>query len=195
VAVVVVVGVREVDATDLAQKPGFLRAIGEAPRAVVLEEAKLIAQSPGRSDDVLVAVAIEVFDDAAPGESDRIDPCVHRDVWKSLDVVLRSEHIRGDQPLRWHLLGVLANRHVGQVQQPGDAQMFGLCRQAFGEGVDGAPRAALQAVHTRGVDGEETRGRAMVEDAVLLLAEPEGRDADGALQPDRLLGFLACGDA
>jgi hypothetical protein len=150
----------------------------------------LIPQPPGRSDDVEQAVAVEVLDDAAAGEADLVDAGVHGDVGEPLDVVLGLQHGWRDQPLPGNLVRILADRHVGNVQQPGGSEILRLRLEPAGEGVDRAACASLERVSGAAIDRKNTRRCAMVQHAVFLLAEAQCRQTDGTVEPRRFLRFL-----
>jgi hypothetical protein len=141
-AVIVVIGVSQVDATQLSDQPRGLRPILEAPFAVAAEEPQLIAEAPRGGHEVLEAVAVEVFHDAAAGETHRVHAQAHRHIVESFDVVVRGENFRPHQPLTWNAARVFANRHVRDVQEPGRAEVLGIRRQAPGEGFEGSPVGA-----------------------------------------------------
>ena len=117
-AVVVVVGMVDVDAAELTDRPASRVRSMKRPLAVVLEEAQRVAQTPRRCDDVLQAVAVEILDDAAAGQADVIDAGGHRHVWEPPDVVLGAEDIGRNQPAARHFIRILADCHVGDVQEP-----------------------------------------------------------------------------
>ena len=72
VAVVVVVGLADVEAADLACEASLLGALGKGAVPNVAEVAKLVVQTPRRGDDVEIAVVVEIIDDAAAGQGDHV---------------------------------------------------------------------------------------------------------------------------
>ena len=80
VAVVVVVGLHQVEPAEEAGEPRLGGALDEPAVAVVAEVARARAVSKVGGDEVEVAVAVEVVDDHAAGEVQPASPSAGRDV-------------------------------------------------------------------------------------------------------------------
>jgi len=61
-AVVVVIGLHDVESARFPDQTGFLRAIGESPVTVVVEIAQLIVHTERGNHNVQIAVTVEVLD-------------------------------------------------------------------------------------------------------------------------------------
>jgi hypothetical protein len=118
VAVVVVVRVHHVQAAVEPAKTGLGRAVGEGAVALVPEVAHLAAGVPGRGHDVQVAVVVHVVDDRAAAEVERVQPHLRSDVLEPREVDLRPERRRVHAEGLGHSLGIAAEGHGGDVDQP-----------------------------------------------------------------------------
>ena len=70
-------------------------------------------------------------------------------------------------------MGVLAEGHIGDVEQPAGAQVIWVCAEGRCVLFEGGPRAFWQSVDSLALDGQQTRGDGVVEQAVFLLAEAQ----------------------
>ena len=125
VAVVVVVGVDEVEPAQEALEPRLGRPVDEAARAIALEVAEGVQQAAGRRHHVRQAVAVEVIDDGAPGERDRVQTHPRGHV---LEAGERSGPAHGgslEPVLGRDAAGPRAGGHRGEVQHPAGPQVVG----------------------------------------------------------------------
>ncbi len=74
-------------------------------------------------EEVGQSVAGEVIEDATPGHIRSADVQAHvgRDVFELSDVELGAKNVTGDQERFWHVVGIFAERHVGEIEQPASA--------------------------------------------------------------------------
>ena len=79
-AIVVVVGVDEIQSADDPFQPGLERHVLEGAIAVVPKIAELIPQSPRRRHDVEIAVGIKILHHTAARQTDGIEAECRRDV-------------------------------------------------------------------------------------------------------------------
>ena len=79
-----------------------------------------------RDGEIQPAVVVEVLHDRAAGHVESVDPDQVPDVAELADVELGLEEmVQADQVPGIDLVRVLAQGHVGQVQQPADGQVVG----------------------------------------------------------------------
>ena len=109
-----------------------------------------------RGEEVGQAVAGEVVEDAAAGQvrAPRSQADSRSDVLEPAHVELRAERVERDQIRRRDLFGVLAQRHVRDVQQPADPQVAGVPVEVGGELLDRLARARLLTVNGLGSMGK-----------------------------------------
>ena len=146
-AVVVVIGLHDVESPGLPDQPGFFSAVGEGPLAVVVEIAHLIAHPERRNHDVQIAVPVEVFDNCTAREGIQIQPEIARDIVKSGERIIRFEGLGWDQPLGGHALRVFAQRHGRDVEEPARLQIIREFVELLGQKLARLARAALDFVN------------------------------------------------
>ncbi len=173
VAVVVVVRMHRVEPADDAGKAGRSAPILERPVPAVAQDVERIADAPRRQEQVEIRVAIEIVENRRTRKSRHVDARARRDVDEPLDVVLGLERGGRNEPRRFDLLRILAERHVGDVQEPARGQIERLLGEDPLELRDRGARASGLGMHPRAADREQARIGAVVPDAVLLLAEPQ----------------------
>ncbi len=187
-AVVVVVGVEQVEPADLAVEPRFVHPLGEGPVPVVVVEPHPVAQPERRAEDVDEAVAVEVLGDGATGERDRIDATRMGDVGKAADVGVRRECRRRDQPLLRHLLRPRPERHVDEIQAPARIEVTRIELEQLHQRPFGILRATPEQVDAAAPDRQHAGITAVVSEAVLELAHALPRDrADAECEPPHLV--------
>ena len=71
------------------------------------------------------------------------------------------------------LAGILAERHVSEIEQPDSLEIVAKAPQRFGEDLDGFARSLLLSVNTEAADGKQTGLDGVVGEAVLLFAKPQ----------------------
>ena len=180
VSVVVVIGVAAVEREDLIGEPGLLRDILEGAVASVAEQDRAALRVGGRHEDVEPAVAVEVVYHAATGHclAPGIEPNAGRDVPHPTRVILRAlESAQRQQGLRRDTFRILADRHVGDVQEPLDSQVLGPRLEISGEVPDGLARAGGPLVDGGGAEREDAARLVAAGHAVLDLAATERGDA------------------
>ena len=87
------------------------------------------------------------------------------------------EPIQRDQEPRIDLVGIFAQGHVGQVEQPADLEVVGELLEILGEMLDRQPRAGRVGVDGGRRDGQDARAFPPAQDAILVLAAAQGRHA------------------
>ena len=92
-----------------------------------------------------------------------------------------------DQVVGRHRVRVLAERHVGDVQQPARLEVLRVLRQRPGEVLDGARGPGLVLVHAAPADREDAPLGVVVREAVLQFATPEVGDGNRQLERVRRL--------
>ena len=167
--------------TDIfwSASPADVAPVLERAVAPVDEERAAHVPVAREDEDVGAAVAVEVVEDAA-AEHVRpaaVEPDQRRDVHEPAHVELRAETARRDQVSGRDLLGILAERHVGDVQEPAHAEVVGALVQVLGEPADRLARALGALVDGLGGDREDAARRPEAGDAVLDLASPQRGDA------------------
>ncbi len=124
-----------------------------------------------RGDQVEQAVVVEVLHDRAAGLVEAVDPNQLADVAELADVELRVlVTIQRDEEPRIDLVGMFAQGHVGQVEQPADLQVVGELLEVLGEVADRQAGAGRIGVHGGRRDRQDARAFAPAHDAVLVLA-------------------------
>jgi len=121
--IVVVIGLQDVQPAQFSRQARFLGALRECAVAIVPEETQRTAPIHRRTHDVEQTVPVKILRDAAAGQvihGDTGRPCHFPKPWKG---ILGLEPPRIDAPARRHLVGVLAQRHVSDVQQPARRQI------------------------------------------------------------------------
>ena len=129
IAVVVEVGVAGVQRQDLVGQAGLVRDVLEGAVAAVAQQQRPPLGVGCGHEDVQPAVAVEVVDQAAAGHrfAARVEPDPGRHVDHPPRVVpRRGEPAQRQEELGRNTLRVLAQRHVGDVQEPLDAQVLRL---------------------------------------------------------------------
>ena len=117
VAVVVEVGLHQVEPAEEAGQPAGLGAVDQ--RAAVVAEVGGIAAGIHRGgEEIEVAVAVEVVEDGAARQAPGADAEARRDVLERGKRLLRREHRRRHAIAFRHSLRVVAQRHVREVGEP-----------------------------------------------------------------------------
>ena len=78
------------------------------------------------------------------------------------------------------LLGILAQGHVGQVEQPADLEVVGELLEVLGEMPDRQPRAGGIGVDGGRGDRQDARALAAAHDAIVVLAAAQARPRPGS---------------
>ena len=87
-AIVVVVGLHDIESADDALQSGPLGHPGKCPVAVVVEVLELIADAHVRDHEVEMAVVVEVFQDDTTRSSKFVDASGDCDIAELTDVVV-----------------------------------------------------------------------------------------------------------
>ena len=123
-------------------RPAGLGAILEGAVARVAVKGHGLGGVEGRHGEIEQAVVVEIIHDRAAGLVEAVDPRQVADVAELADVELGLEEmVERDQEPRIDLVGMLAQRHVGQVQEPADLEVVGELLEILGEMADRQPRA------------------------------------------------------
>ena len=118
-AVVVVVGLGQIFAAQLAGEAGGLGAIFEGAVAGVVVKSHGLDGVEGRHGEIEPAIVVEIIHDGPTGHIESVDPRQVADVAELADIELRLEVvIKRDQEARINFCRMLAQRHVGHVQEP-----------------------------------------------------------------------------
>ena len=132
-----------VEAPELIDEAGAGRQILERAVAAIAIEAHGALWIDRGGDDVEEAVAVEVLHDAATGQIEGIDAQLLGDVRESSDVGVGLERARRDAISIRQTVGMGAERHVREVQQPAHLQVardeLEEPIEAIGRGLGGAP--------------------------------------------------------
>ena len=120
IAVVVVVGLDNLQPADDPGQAGCCGPFCKGPIAEVGKIADLVVEAPRRGHDIQMAIAVEVVHDAAAGHGDQIQSQRRCHIGEALDIVVGDKNLGRDEPLRWHLFGVHAQGHIDDVQKPAD---------------------------------------------------------------------------
>jgi len=120
--------------------------------------------------DVEQSVVVEILHDRASSLVESVDARQVADVPELTDVELRvAESIQRDPESRIDLPGMLAQGHVGQVEQPTDPQVFRENLEVFGEVADRQAGAGRVRVNGGRSDGEDARALPTAFDAIVVL--------------------------
>ena len=192
VPVVVVVGLQEVVPSVQAGEAHLDAALGEGAAAVVLVVAQPRARIAAGGDQVQVAVAVEVLGDAAAARLEADQAPLERGVVEAREGLGRLEVLGRDPLLGGDALGVSAQGHVGQVQEPAGGGILGLDREDLPQEGDGLQRALPILVHARAPQGQDAALPGVLLHVVPLLtqAQPGHGQLEGG-RPDGRLGQLA----
>ena len=178
--VVVEVGVRDVDAAQLIEHTRPLGDVLEPAGARVVVDAQRVAGADARQNDVEATVVVEIVEDHTARACAQREPGLVRDVREARRRARARS--RRDQISWRHAIRVLADRHVGDVQQPSQLEVFGSTCECPGEEIDGLCRAGLLLVNSARADGVDAPLGVVVEQAIVEFASPEARDRDRLLQ-------------
>src|SRR5206468_1947590 len=119
VAVVVIVGLDAVQPAELLAQARLVGDILEGAVSLVAVENNRLRRIPGTGDEIEVAVVIEVVHDRAAAAVEAIDPDEVANIAELADVELAVEETGEGNQVAWiDLMGVLAEGHVRQVEQP-----------------------------------------------------------------------------
>ena len=125
-AVVVVVGLVADQPAELVGHAGRLGPVLEGAIPLVAVDAMRLGRVERGDGQVEQAVVVEVLHDRAAGLVEAVDPHQVPDVAELADVELGvAEAIQRDQEPRIDLVGIFAQGHVGQVEQPADLEVVG----------------------------------------------------------------------
>ena len=202
--VVVEVSLHAVGHALLVRHAGGLAPVLERAVAAVAKHRHPDRGLERRERGVEEAVAVEVLEDRATRLGKTVDTDARRHVLEPREPGLGGEErIEGKTEPRIDPVGPLAERHVGEVQQPLHFQVVG---GLGGRGLEDlrevahrGPRPRRIAVHRLACDREDARARADAVDAVVVLAAAESGHAlevgDRREPPARELALLAARSA
>ncbi len=187
VAVVVVIGLVAHEPAKLVGDSGRLTTVYESPVAGVVVIRHGLGDVVAGDRQIEPVVAVEIVHDG----SARLVVAVHAnafaDVAELADVKLgMNEAIELDQVARVDLVGVLAQGHVGEVQEPLGFELFGEALQILSEMLDRQPRAVGLGVDRRMGDRQDARAFAAAHDAVVVFPLAKGGrslEIDDAVEP------------
>ena len=116
-AVIVVIGLDDVEPAQLGGQPRLRAAVAKRAVPVVVEEMHGRAKIPVGGDDVEQTVVIEVVDDQAAGfREDGVESGARRRVGKAANVFRGCESRRRQQVLFGDTGRILPQRHISKVQ-------------------------------------------------------------------------------
>ncbi len=124
-AVVVVVGLQDVQAAELVGEARRLRPFRESAVAVVAEIVERPAAVKIRRDDVEAAGTGEIVDDHAAGGREDVQTRLGRHIGEAADVLGGGERGRRDEIRLRHARWIFPQRHVREVQQPSHLELVG----------------------------------------------------------------------
>ena len=84
-----------------------------------------------------------------------IEPDLRGDVEVSRYLVVGVEDAWRNQPLGGNFFGILAECHVGEVEEPAQREIIGVAPQSLEKHSHGVSRARLYGVHAQSADGHE----------------------------------------
>ena len=116
VAIVVVVGRNQVQATQNARESRFGSPFDETSIAGVLVQPDRAGRVPGARGDINPTVPIEVLRDTAPAEIDLVESQPGSNVGESWKLRLRTKNLRSHPKPLGHLVGKSTNCHGRDVQ-------------------------------------------------------------------------------
>ena len=141
-AVVVVVGLHDVQPAELCGQAVGRREIDEPARGVAPEVVHRTAAVAVGRHQLVSTVAVEVVDDDAAGRAHQVKARLGRDVRKAPHVLGRSKRLGGNPESRGHRGRVSPGRHVRQVEEPPDFEFFRVAPEIGREVLDGPLRVA-----------------------------------------------------
>ena len=118
-----------------------------------------------------MAIAVEIVHDAAAGHGDQIQSQRRCHIGEALDIVVGDKNLGRDEPLRWHLFGIHAQGHIGNVQKPADGEVVWVICQIRGKFRQCRPRPPLNGVDSVAANRQKTRGCCVPRETVFLLPE------------------------
>jgi hypothetical protein len=183
-AVVVEVGVHQVETAELHVEAPLPADVGEGAVAVVAEGFGVVAGVRGRGDHVEPPVVVEIVDDRAAGEIEGRQSRRQGALAPERKGCLGLEGGRRSAQLRRHAGRKLAGEHARQVQQPTRLHVRGIGADDLLVDRRRASRRAGNDVHPAGAHRIEAAVAAVVEDAVALLGAPELGERELAQQPE-----------
>ena len=181
-AVVVVIGLDAVEPTDLLGEASRLGSFLKRAIAPVAIKRQRLSRVHARHDQVEQAIVVEIVHNRPARQVQLIQTEDRCDVGKSPDIGLRFKRSEREPILGRHFLGILAERHVGQVQQPARPGVVREILQILGEVANRLPRSFALLVDRRGEDRKDAARLALAFHAVFVLAEAE---CGHALQEDQ----------
>jgi hypothetical protein len=114
------------------------RPVLECSAARIPEVAQLLVGIERADRQIELSVVVEVLKDRAPGLIEAVDPRGVSHVGKRADLELATVPlVQLEQKSRIDLLGILAQRHVRQIQQPAGFQIIGEPLEVFREVLNG----------------------------------------------------------
>ena len=124
-AVVIVIGLKDVQATRLVCEPGLCGAVREGAVAVVVIERKRLAVAHVRGDNVRQSIVIEIIHDHPARLTIATQPRFGGHVSEVDNLFFRFEDSGRNQILLGDTGRVLAAEHETQIQQPAHFSVFG----------------------------------------------------------------------
>ena len=141
-AVVVVVGLNQVQPAQLTVEPGCGRSLGERAIPVVAEVVQGSATVEVGGDDVVAPGAGEIIDDDTSGRGYDIQAGLRSHVAETPDVFRRHERCRRNQIRGRNPVRIPTDGHVGEVEKPPHLEVVGLLLQEIQEVFDGSFRVS-----------------------------------------------------
>src|SRR5260370_22402150 len=114
-----------VDAAVLLTESGRLRAIFKGSVPLIAVERHGLAWVNRGDNQIQKPVIIKIVHDGAARRLEAVDAHQVSDVLEAADVEFPTETIESHQVRAGDLVGVLAQGHVGQVQQPANPLVLG----------------------------------------------------------------------
>jgi hypothetical protein len=172
VTVVVEVGMQQVESAGEALEPRLAGALLEPAIPQIAEKAHRVRESDGRRHDIEQAIAVEVVHDRTARELGARHADIRPHVQETPDVVVGAEDVGGDEPLRRHPVGILAQGHVGDIEQPPSGQVVRMAGQQVGEHRAGHQGIVAGAVDAAAPQGQQAGVGVVVAEAVGQFAAP-----------------------
>ncbi len=182
IAVVVIVRLDHVETAEDSRESGLRGSIAEGSVLLVQEQPQLPRGIVGRDQKVQIAVVVEVLGHRAPREAERIDARAPRDVGKPRERFVGSKGLGRNPVSRRNSLGVLADGHVSDVEEPERGEVSGRVLlhpgQNFLEVFDRSPGAFRKKVHSVAANGKNAAIGIVSKSAVLGFSEAQVSEAE-----------------
>ena len=177
VSVVVVVGLDQVDASQLVAEPGRAR-LGELSVRLLEEQVERLAGIDAGQGDVGPPVAVEVVHDGAAGATFTAEAEGRRNFGEGAGIFGGLKSRRRQERRGRHAVGIPSERHRDDVHEPAQLEVAWPGRECLGERRHGMPRPRRHLVAPQPRNREDAPHGVWMHHAIFDLAAPQFGNAD-----------------